>query len=96
MTFPLPLCHNWKAAILLMIRLSYPTHTAAADTTKDKYYGGTLSASGLNIHGGKSKILKVNSTSTVSVTLGVEAIEEVDNVVRLWQRTGQMMVEQEI
>ena len=30
---------------------------------------------GLNIHRGKSKILKVNSTSTVSVTLGVEAIE---------------------
>ena len=34
---------------------------------------------GLNIHRGKSKILKVNSTSTVSVTLGVEAIEEVDH-----------------
>ena len=33
----------------------------------------------LNIHSGKSKILKVNSTSTVSVTLGVEAIEEMDH-----------------
>ena len=32
---------------------------------------------GLNIHWGKSKILKVNSTITVSVTLGVEAKEEV-------------------
>ena len=34
---------------------------------------------GLNIHQGKCKILKVNSTSTVSVTLGVEKIEEVDH-----------------
>ena len=33
----------------------------------------------LNIHRGKSKILKVNSSSTVSVTLGMEAIEEVDH-----------------
>ena len=34
---------------------------------------------GMNIHRRKSKFLKVNSTSTVSVTLGVEAIEEVDH-----------------
>ena len=34
---------------------------------------------GLNINRGKSKILKVNSTGTVSVTLGVEGIEEVDH-----------------
>ena len=33
---------------------------------------------GLHIRRGKSKILKVNSTSTVSVTLGMEAIKEVD------------------
>ena len=33
----------------------------------------------LNVHRGKSKILKVNSTSTASVTLGVEAIEEVEH-----------------
>ena len=33
----------------------------------------------LNIHRGKNKILKVNSTSTVSITLGVEAIEGVDH-----------------
>ena len=34
---------------------------------------------GLNIHRGKSKILKVNSTSTVPYKLGVEAIEEVEH-----------------
>ena len=35
----------------------------------------------LNIHRGKSKILKVNSSSrpTASVTLGMEAIEEIDH-----------------
>ena len=33
----------------------------------------------LNIHREKKKILKVNSTSTVSATLGVEAIEDVDH-----------------
>ena len=33
----------------------------------------------VNIHRGKSKILKVNSTSTVSVTLGQEAVEEVEH-----------------
>ena len=39
--------------------------------------GGTYS--GLNIQGGRSKILKVNSASTVLVTLGEEAIEEVEH-----------------
>ena len=34
---------------------------------------------GLNIHREKSKILKVSSTSAASVTMGVEAIEEVDH-----------------
>ena len=34
---------------------------------------------GLNIHKEKSKILKVISTSPASVTLGVEAIEEVNH-----------------
>ena len=38
---------------------------------------------GLNIHRGKSKSLKVNSTITVSVTLGVEAIEEVNHFTHL-------------
>ena len=34
---------------------------------------------GLNIHRRKRKILKVNSTSAAPITLGVEAIEEVDH-----------------
>ena len=33
----------------------------------------------LNIHERKSEVVKVNSTSAVSVTLGVEAIEEVEH-----------------
>ena len=34
---------------------------------------------GLNTNRGKSKIFKVSSTSTASVTLGVESMEEVDH-----------------
>ena len=42
----------------------------------------------MNIHRGKSKILKVNSTSTVSVTLDLEAIEEVDRFAYLGSVVG--------
>ena len=37
----------------------------------------------MNIHRGKSKILKVISISTASVTLGMEAIEEVEHFTHL-------------
>ena len=46
---------------------------------KTNIVAGNSAHLGLNVHGGKSKIVKVNSTSTVSVTLGVDAIEEVDH-----------------
>ena len=54
-----------------MIWLSYPTHNSSVVEHSARLW--------LNIHRGKNKILKVNSISTASVTLGVEVIEEVEH-----------------
>ena len=54
-----------------------PVPHPTADARKDEYCAGTLNPSRLNIHRWKSKILKVHSTSTVSIILGLEAIENI-------------------
>ena len=67
--------HNWTVWILMTI-FRFPHKTA--DETKDKYCGGTLNTSWAE-YPRKNKILKVNSSSTASVTLEDEAIEEVEH-----------------
>ena len=59
--------------------LALLSHTQQQMQEKSNIVAEHSARLGLNIHRGKSKILKVNSTSTVSVTLGVEAMEEVNH-----------------
>ena len=55
------------------------SHTQQQVQEKTNIVAEHSARQGLNIHRGKSKILKVNSTSRASVTLGVVVIEEVDH-----------------
>ena len=59
--------------------LALLSHTQQQMQEKSNIMAEHSARQGLNIHRGKSKILKVNVTSTVSVTLGAEAIEKVDH-----------------
>ena len=64
--------HNWTTWILLMIGLWCPTPNSRTDQYCAEHSAGPR----LIIRRGKGKILKVNSASTVSVTVGKEAIED--------------------
>ena len=70
--------HNWTTWILLMIWLSCPTPNSRR-TGKTNIVAEHSARLGLNIHREKSKISTVKSSSTASVSLDVEAIEEIDH-----------------
>ena len=59
--------------------LALLSHTQKQTQEKTNIVREHSAPRGLNIHRGKSKILKLNSTRTASVPLGVEAMEEVDH-----------------
>ena len=55
------------------------SHTQQQMQDKTNILAKTSASLGLNIHRGKTKLLKVNTGNTPAVTLNDEAIEEVDN-----------------
>ena len=75
---------NWTIWILLMIWFSYPK--ANSRRRKIIILWRNTQHVWVNIHRGKSKILRWNSTSTVSVTLGAEAMNVVDHFTYLGTR----------
>ena len=63
--------------------LALLAHTQQQMQEKTNIVAATSASMGLNIHKGKSKILKVNATSTSPIMLEGEALEEVDSFVYL-------------
>ena len=59
--------------------LALLSHTQQQMQEKTSIVAENSSRLGLNIHRGKSKVLKVNATSTSPITLEGEALEEVDS-----------------
>ena len=63
--------------------LALLAHTQQQMQEKTNIVAATSASMGLNIHKGKSKILKVNATSTSPIMLEGEALEEVESFVYL-------------
>ena len=59
--------------------LALLSHTQQQMQDKTNILAKTSASLGLNIHRGKTKLLKVNTGNTPAVTLNDEALEEVDN-----------------
>ena len=59
--------------------LALLSHTQQQIQDKTNILAKTSASLGLNIHRGKTKLLKVNTGNTPAVTLNDEALEEVDN-----------------
>ena len=63
--------------------LALLSHTQQQMQEKTSNVAATSARIGLNIHKGKSKVLKVNATSTAPIMLEEEALEEVESFVYL-------------